>query len=183
MPLEVKLEQRVKASPADIQKQFDLAIKIRDRVSELHETVEEIREARTQLHTLNRRLGEDGRFKPIVSASEDLDRKITPVEEKLLQVNAKSSEANLNFPVMIDERLHSLQGSVDSADAPPTQQQLQAFEELSQQSGPLIAQWKKIMSTDLVALNDMIRKESVPVIYVAPPGREVQPTKAAGQSQ
>ena len=84
---------------------------------------------------------------------------------------------------MIDERLHSLQGSVDSADAPPTQQQLQAFEELSQQSGPLIAQWKQIMSTDLVALNDMIRKESVPVIYVAPPGREVQPTKAAGQSQ
>ncbi len=183
VPLEIKLDQRVKASPADIQKQFDLAIKIRDRVSELHETVEEIREARTQLHTLNRRLGEDGRFKPIVSASEDLDRKITPVEEKLLQVSAKSSEANLNFPVMIDERLHSLQGSVDSADAPPTQQQLQAFEELSQQAGPLIAQWKQVMSTDLVALNDMIRKQSVPVIYVAPPGREVQPTKAAGQSQ
>ena len=179
-PLELKLDERVKVSPADLQKQFELAMKIRDQISQVHETVEEIREARTQLHTLDERLGENSRYKPIVSASQELEKKMTPVEENLLQVKAKSSEANLNFPVLIDERLHALQNGVESADTPPTQQQYQAFQELSQQAAPLIAQWKQIMSADLVALNDMIRKESVPVIYVAPAGNEVRGTKAAG---
>jgi len=183
VPLELKVDQRVKVSPADLQKQFELAMQIRDRVGEVHQTVEEIREARTQLHALDRRLGEDGRFKPIVSASETLEKKMTPVEEKLLQVNAKSSEATLNFPVMIDERLHSLLDTLDGYDAPPTQAQVQAFSELTQESAPLIAQWKQIMSSDLVALNDMIKKESVPVIFVGPAGGGAQGTKAAGRSQ
>ncbi|PYX65230.1 MAG: hypothetical protein DMG74_09735, partial [Acidobacteria bacterium] len=122
-------------------------------------------------------------FKPIVSASETLEKKMTPVEEKLLQVSAKSSEATLNFPVMIDERLHSLLDSLDGYDAPPTQAQVQAFGELTQESAPLIAQWKQIMSSDLVALNDMIKKESVPVIFVGPAGGAAQGTKAGGQIQ
>jgi hypothetical protein len=39
------------------------------------------------------------------------------------------------------------------------------------------------MTSDLVALNDMIRKESVPVIYVAVPGAEAEGSKAAGENQ
>jgi photosystem II stability/assembly factor-like uncharacterized protein/uncharacterized protein YdcH (DUF465 family) len=183
VPLELKLDERVKTPLADLQKQFELDMRLRDQISQVHETVEQIREARTQLHTLKQRLEENARFKPIVAASEELDKKITPVEEGLLQVKAKSSEANLNFPVGIDERLHALQNSVESADAPPTQQQMEAFQYLSPQAAPLVAQWKQIMSGDLVALNDMIRKDSVPVIYVAPAGVEAQGSKAAGESQ
>ena len=52
------------------------------------------------------------------------------MESQLLQVNAKSSESNLNYPVLIDERLHSLLFSVDSADAAPTKQQYEVYDEL-----------------------------------------------------
>lgn len=180
-PLELKEDERVKVSLTDLQKQFELAMRIRGEISQVHETVEQIREARTQLKTLGDRLGENARYKPIVSASEDLDKKMTPVEAKLLQVNAKSTEANLNYPGMIDERLHSLQNALEGSDSAPTEQEYQAFQELSGEAGPLIAQWKQIMSADLLALNDMIRKESVPVIYVAPAGGEAQGTKAAGE--
>jgi photosystem II stability/assembly factor-like uncharacterized protein len=184
VPLELKQDQRESVSLADLQKQFELDMKIRDQVSQLHESVEQIRDARTQIHTLTQRLGESARFKPIVSASQDLDKKMSPVEEKLVQVNAKSSEASLNFPVMIDEQLHSLHNSLETADAPPSEQQYQAFEELTAEAAPLIAQWKQIMTNDLAALNDMIRKESVPVIYVAVPGGpEAQGGKATGGSQ
>src|SRR5207244_4272195 len=103
------------------------------------------------------------------------------IEERLLQVNAKSSEANLNFPNMADEQLHGLAFSVET-DAAPTKQQFEAFDALSQEATPLIAQWKNIMSTDLAALNEMMRKESVPAIYIAPPGTETGSTKAAGES-
>jgi len=178
-PLELKTDPRVTVSQADLQKQFDLAVKIRDQISDIHQSAREIREVRTQMHTLSGRLESDAHFKAISSASSDLDKKMTPVEEQLLQVKAKSSEATLNFPVLIDERLHGLAFAVGSADAAPTKQEYDAFQELSAQAAPLIAQWKQIKSTDLIALNEMMKKESVPVIYLAPLGAESQ-SKASG---
>jgi len=179
VPLEVKPDPRVNVSLADLQKQFELSLKIRDRLSELHQTVNDIRVIRVQFRGLQSRLGEDARFKSILSASEALDKKMSPVEEQLLQVKIKSSEASLNYPVLIDEQLHHLAEGLDNADAAPTQQESAVFEQLSQQAAPLFAQWKQIMSTDLVALNEMMQKESVPAIYIAP-GGEAQANKAAG---
>ena len=99
-----------------------------------------------------------------------------------MQVKIKSSEASLNFPVLIDEQLHSLVFSVGASDAAPTQQQYAAFESLSQQASPLLAQWKQIMATDVVALNDAMQKQSVPVIYIAPNMGDQAATTATGQN-
>ena len=182
-PIELLLDQRVKASPEDIQKSYALAVKVQEQISDIHDAVREIRETRTQLHAVGQRLGGDVRFKEIANASDSLNKKMTPLEEKLLQVNAKSSESNLNFPVLIDERLHSLAGSIDGIDAAPTRQQYEAFESLSGEARPLISQWNQVKSSDLVALNDMMRKDAVPVIYIAPASEEGQSVKAAGQNQ
>jgi photosystem II stability/assembly factor-like uncharacterized protein len=179
--LELKLDPRVNVSLADLQKQFDLNLKVREQLSELHQTVNDIRTLRVQFHGLQSRLGEDARFKPILAASDALDKKMSPIEEQLLQVKIKSSEASLNYPVLIDEQLHGLFFSVDSADAAPTQQQYAAFEELSGQAAPLITQWNQIRSTDVVALNEMMMKESVPAIYIAPAGEQTA-VQAVGQN-
>jgi hypothetical protein len=166
---------------ADLQKQFDLEMKIRDQLSQLHQTVNDIRTTRVQFHGLQGRLSGDPRFKNILASADALDKKMTPVEEQLLQVKIKSSEASLNYPVLIDEQLHGLFFLVDLADAAPTQQEYAAVDELTKQSNPLIAQWKQIMSTDLVALNEMMQKENVPAIYIAPAMGEGSTAKAAGQ--
>jgi len=103
----------------------------------------------------------------IVSATKDFDKKSSDIESQLLQVNAKSSEANLNFPVMIDERLHSLLFTVDFGDNAPTKQQYEVFEELQKQAQPLLAQYRDLMSKDLAAVNDLVNKQSLPLLYVA----------------
>jgi hypothetical protein len=105
---------------------------------------------------------------------------MTPIEESLVQVKIKSSEASLNYPVLIDEQLHNLFFSVDVADAPPTEQQYAVFEQLSGQANPLMAQWKQIMSTDVVALNQMMQKDNVPAIYLPPAMGQASGTTAAG---
>ncbi len=68
---------------------------------------------------------------------------------------------------------------MDAGDYGPTQQQVQAFEELQKQAQPLLTQYHDLMTKDLVALNDQIDKQRIPVLYVAPP-REGQTMKAAG---
>jgi photosystem II stability/assembly factor-like uncharacterized protein len=167
-PLEVQLDKRLKVSQEDMQKEFDLAMNVQNTISDLHDAVREIREARTQINALNRRLGDQAQYKAVATAGQDLDKKMTPIEERLVQVQAKSSESNLNYPVLIDERLHGILGSIDNADGAPTEQQQQVAQQLIGQTTPLIAQWKQMKSSDLVALNDMMKKESVPVVYLTP---------------
>jgi photosystem II stability/assembly factor-like uncharacterized protein len=178
MPLELKKDPRSTASDADIQKEFDLELRIRATLSDLHDSVREIRETRGQLRTVRNRL-DDPRYKPIVDSAEALDKKMTPIEEQLLQVNAKSSESTLNYPVLIDEQLHGLVFSVEG-DYAPTQQQIAAFDALRPQSDALVAQWRTMRSTDVAALNDMMKKEAVPAIYLAAPAQETKSQQAGG---
>jgi hypothetical protein len=180
-PLELKMDPRVNVSAADMQKQFELQLQIRDQLSDIHDTVREIRETRSQIKGLRARLA-DVKYKGVIESADSLDQKAKPIEEQLLQVQVKSSEANLNFPDLIDEQLHGLVYSV-AFDGAPTQQQYAAFESLRAQAAPLLAKWKEVRSTDLVALNDMVRKENVPAIYLSPGTDTAPQVKAAGESQ
>ena len=112
------------------------------------------------------RFGDDAHYAALVSATKDFDKKSLDLESQLLQVNAKSSESNLNYPVLIDERLHSLLGSVESADAAPTKQQYEVFDDLEKEAQPLLAQYHELMSKDLAALNEMVNKQNIPALYV-----------------
>jgi uncharacterized protein YoxC len=179
-PLELKVDPRVNTSPEGLQKQNDLAQQILAKVSEIHEAIGAIRDVRTQIHGLDRRLDEDSRYAQLLSVAKEFDKKGMDVEGQLLQVNAKSSEANLNFPVLIDERLHSLIFSVDAGDYAPTAQQVQVFEELRNQAQPLLARYHDLMTKDLVALNELINKQSIPVLYLPTKKNEGQAMKAAG---
>jgi seryl-tRNA synthetase len=153
----------------DLEKQNEFSLKIRDQVNEVHDAVNQIRDTRAQLQALRKRLADEEKYKALVSAAEALDKKMTSVEGELLQVKAQSSEANLNFPVMVDERLHSLAGSVDMVDAAPTKQQYEVFDVLSQQAKGLVGRWKEIQASDLAALNEQARKDGLQVIYLSNP--------------
>jgi hypothetical protein len=165
-PLELKADPRAKVSSDDLQKQSALGRKIVAQVSEIHEAVGTIREVRTQTRGLSRRFGGDSRYASLVSATKDFDKKSLDLESQLLQVNSKSSESNLNYPVLIDERLHSLLFSVESADAAPTKQQYEVFDDLEKQAQPLLAQYRELISKDLPALNEMVNKQNIPALYV-----------------
>jgi photosystem II stability/assembly factor-like uncharacterized protein len=165
-PLELKADPRVKVSGDDLEKQSELGRKIVAQVSEIHEAVTAIREVRTQTRGLQKRFGDDLRYAALVSATKDFDKKSLDLESQLLQVNSKSSESNLNYPVLIDERLHGLLGSVESADAAPTTQQYEVFDALGKEAQPLLAQYRELMSKDLPALNEMVNKQNIPALYV-----------------
>ena len=179
VPLELRMDPRVNVSLADMQKEFDLELKIRGVLSDLHDTVREIRDTRAQIGSMHGRLA-DPRYKSINDSASALEQKMTPIEEQLLQTNARSSEATLNYPVLIDEQLHGLVFRVEY-DGAPTQQQYAAFDQLSQEATPVLARWKDIKSNDLKTLNDMMKKE-VPAIYLAPPIGEAKARQATGEN-
>jgi len=121
---------------------------------------------RAQARGLQKRFGDDSHYAALVSATKDFDKKSLDLESQLLQVNAKSSESNLNYPVLIDERLHGLLFSVEAADAAPTRQQYEVFDNLEKEAQPLLAQYRELMAKDLPALNEMVNKQNIPALYV-----------------
>ena len=165
-PLEVKLEPRVKTSQADLEKQLELALKIRDAVNEDHRAVTEIREVRAQFQELKKRLEGHPQAKAIADASDAIDKKMTPVEEKLIQPKLKSSEDALVYPIMLSEKMLALGGMIENSDTAPTEQSFELFKEYRSQLDAELAKWNDIRDKDVAAFNQLVQKENVPPLLL-----------------
>jgi hypothetical protein len=77
----------------------------------------------------------------------------------------------LNYPIRLNDKLGGVFDAANSGYVAPSRQVREVFAELSQQCDEQIAKLKKIMDTDVVAFNQLIRERSLPVIGVK---KEVQ---------
>ncbi len=166
-PLEIKPDPRVKTSQADLQKQFDLLMRIRESVSRAHDAVNGIRDIRTQIAAMKRRGDSSDSAKKVIAAAEALEKLLGPVEEQIIQTKARSSQDLLNYPIQVNNKLMALAGTIESADNAPTEQAYAVFEALNARLAPALARWNEIVAKDLAALNDLARKENVPIVELA----------------
>jgi hypothetical protein len=167
-PLRVKLDPRVDASAADLQKQFDLAMKIRDEVSAASDTVNEILDLEVQLNGLESRLAGDAGDEPLIALAKSVAEKASAVANALYEPDVKASEDSLNYPIRLRYQLAALGDVVDSADAPPTAQCYSLYETLSRQLDAQLARWRDIQAKDVHALNALALKSRLGVVMVAP---------------
>jgi photosystem II stability/assembly factor-like uncharacterized protein len=168
-PLEIKADPRLNVNQADLQKQFDLLMKIRDKLSDIDNTINQIRDLRSQIKDINKRLKDDPRQKAIADAGKVLDKKMTTVEEALIQTKSKSSQDVLNFPIRLNNQMAALGGVVASAASAPTQQSYEVFDMLSKQVDEQLTNWKNIVSTDVKSYDDAVRQQNVPALILLKP--------------
>jgi hypothetical protein len=151
---------------ADLEKQFALLIKIRDKVTETNDSINQIRDLREQMNAINKRLKNDPRAKAIAAAGKSLDKKMTEVEEALIQTKAKSGQDVLNFPIRLNNHLVALGGVVASADTAPTKQSYEVFDMLSKAIDEQLTKWKAIVSTDVKSYDDLVKQQEIPALTV-----------------
>jgi photosystem II stability/assembly factor-like uncharacterized protein len=166
-PIEIKMDPRVKTSSDDLRKQFDLLLKLRDREEEMNAAILGIRDLRTQLQALEKRLGAAEQTKSVTGSGAELRKKIAAIEEELIQVNATAQEDEANYPTKLNSKLGYLTGVVDSADTAPTESEIAVFAELDKQVDAQLVRWREVLSKDLPALNDAMRKANVPSVAPA----------------
>jgi hypothetical protein len=164
VPIEVTMDPRVKVSQAELQKQFDLNSQVRDLLGEIHAQVSEIRSVREQLQLLKKRVASHPKGKDISASADAIDKKMLAAEEQFIEVKAKTSQDMCNYPTMLSSKIAWLDNVVDSADTAPTKQSYEFFEEMSKWAHREMAKWKDIKEKDIVAFNDLIKKENIPVI-------------------
>jgi photosystem II stability/assembly factor-like uncharacterized protein len=122
----IQIDPNLKGITAeDLQEQFDLSMKIRDKTSMANEAVIAIRETKAKLEKEAR--DETADASAIQAAMDEL----SAIESDLYQVKNRSGQDPLNFPIKLNNRLASLRRSVETGDARPTDGAYLVFKELS----------------------------------------------------
>ncbi|MEY2543197.1 MAG: hypothetical protein QOE81_658, partial [Verrucomicrobiota bacterium] len=171
-PLHLVVDPRTKDHEAELPKQFSLSQQVIERISQLHQAINEIRDLKAQIKTLHFRFADDEKLKPALAAADDLEKKMSDVEQKLIQVNTKSSEGTLAFPSMLNEQFDSFSHSVENSDHQPTKSQQDVFQTLSKQLDDQVAKWSQLKSQDVVKVSDLIKQANLPGLIVTPPKTE-----------
>lgn len=162
-PLEVKLDPRVNVSAEDMQKEFDHQIKLRDEISKASEGVKEMREVRSQLEALTKRLANNAQAKDVVAKAKDVDKQVETLEEAITGWKVTPNRYSLNYPPATDDKLAMLNfyGGTTGAPNEPAEQVLQM---LSGEIDEALHKWQVVQNKDLSELNELMRKQNIPSI-------------------
>ncbi len=165
---EIKADPRLTATPGDYAKQLELGLKIRDKLSETHNAIIQIRDVRKQVEDLLKRVAGQPNFKVVNDAGTALNKKLTEIEETLYQTKNQSSQDPLNFPIRLNNKLAALGGVVGSADAAPTTQSYAVYDEVVAQIDAQLQKLAQLMRTDVPAFNQLVRDQNIPAVVVKP---------------
>jgi len=164
-PAEIRLDPRVgKVADADLQKRFELASQIRDKVSQANEAVLLVRGVRSGIAASIKQAADAG----IRRSAEQLDQKLAAVEGRIYQVRIQSRQDPLNYPIMLNNKLAALAGVVEDGEAAPTAQSYAVFADLSQKLDRELAALDQLLSTDLPALNRKLAAAHLPPVERKP---------------
>ena len=167
VPFEIKKDPRSSSSIADLQAQFDFLVDIRDKLTETHESIKQIRDVRSQVKGITGRLPDDLADKEqIEEAGKALIKKITGIEEALYQTKNQSRQDPLNFPIRLNNKLAGVAGIASSGDYRPTDQAITVKNTLTAEIDAQLAKLREVMDTDLPAFNQMVRDAAVPAVII-----------------
>jgi hypothetical protein len=176
-PLELKMDPRVKTSPADLQKQFALLMGIREQLGKTYAAYLQIADVRAQLKGMRDRLPQAVSFKPVFTASNDLDAKLASIQGELVNDTIHANEDSLAYGVKLDGQLAGLALYVNSsADSAPTAAAEARFAVLQQQLDSQLARWKAAQQADLPNFEKLAHDQNIQAVIV--PG-----TMSAGETQ
>jgi hypothetical protein len=124
----VKKDPRTPTIPKDFNKQLELALQIRDRLTAANQAVIDIRAARRPLEEYGK--SSDAK---VASSAKAILEKMDSLENPIYQTKLRASEDALNFPIKLNNKLGALLSTVTATDIAPTSQSYDVFKELSAQ--------------------------------------------------
>ncbi|HET8626136.1 MAG TPA: hypothetical protein VFL91_01885, partial [Thermomicrobiales bacterium] len=150
---------------AGLAAQFDLLLRIRDRISALHEAVARIRALDRQLAGWARRAQRDAaRGDEVVAAATTLREHLAAIEGEFIQLRATTIDDGLTVPAKLNVKLALLAWSVAAGYAAPTPAAEALFADLSARLDGHFTELQRAVETEGAAFDDLIRAVALPPI-------------------
>jgi hypothetical protein len=163
---DVRRDPRLSVTPEDLQRQFELLLNIRDKLTETHDAISRIRTVKEQVQATADRAKGTADAKAIVDAAAAVRKELTEVEEELYQTKNQSNQDPLNFPIRLNNKLSLLARVVEDGDARPTDQSSLVYDDLAGKTDVQLAKLKRVLGSDLLAFNQLVHDKNLPAVVV-----------------
>ncbi|MGH9323327.1 MAG: VPS10 domain-containing protein [Vicinamibacteria bacterium] len=162
---ELRKDPRIPTTAEDFQKQFDLLLSIRDRLSAAHDAVATVLDLKEQIDGIEKRAEGRADLSEVSRQASELGRKLQAVLDQLYEPRFIGVDDQLLlFPLKLNARLASLGGVVASADRAPTSAAQEVFRELSSQLDSELVRLQAILSSELPALNRLAQEKGMTLV-------------------
>ena len=158
----IMADPRIKATQADLEAKFKLMLQIRDKQSQTHEAINQLRDVREQVEHWLARVDDEA----VVAKGEGLKAGLTAVEEVLVQTKVKSRAQSLQHPARLANKLADVPSVMASSDSAPTQQTYDVFAHLSAQIDEHLDNLQEILATDVPAFNALVQQAGVTAVVI-----------------
>jgi len=169
-------DPRIESTQQDLQIQFDYLIEIRDKLSEAHQAVIDIRTMREDLEYLKKKLKSYDNTENIIEQITALDEEMTLIENNIHETRNEARQDPLNFGIKLNNRLAYLASHESSGDFRPTDQGVAYKEEVSAQIDDELVSLTVLWNESLPRINADIRNANIE--FIAPlstRGKTVKP--------
>jgi hypothetical protein len=143
-PLMVAPDPRDKGSLAGLQQKFALSMEVYRDQDALHRAVNDIRSVEVEVAAALKKASGKPHGAALTAEGNALLKEASKIEGVLMQVNIKGSEANLNFPGMLNEQIYSFSGLLDDADTAPNAQEIDTYAGLHASLDAQLAAWNAL---------------------------------------
>ena len=158
---EIVKDPRVKITQVDYEKQLGFLLRVRDEVSKANQIIIDIRKIKNDLDFLLQKVkGKDQIIQLIIKYKKELD----VIENNIHMTKNQSRQDPLNYGIRINNRIAFLLADSQRGDYPPTNQSLEFFESIKEELNIEISNFKKVLNTYTMQINNMIEDNDIKFI-------------------
>ena len=158
---EIVKDPRVKITQVDYEKQLGFLLRVRDEVSKANQIIIDIRKIKNDLDFLLQKVkGKDQIIQLIIKYKKELD----VIENNIHMTKNQSRQDPLNYGIRINNRIAFLLADSQRGDYPPTNQSLEFFESIKEELNIEISNFKKVLNTYTMQINNMIEDNAIKFI-------------------
>jgi hypothetical protein len=164
----VVADPRVKSSTADLVAQFELALKVRDRISDVVDAATRVENLQSQIDDRTAQTKEQPYAKRLTDAAKPVRDKAETIRTELYEIGCHADQCSLDQPIKLYNILITIAGQVQTGDFAPTRQHGEMFADFSTKVGEQLRRLQLLEDTELAALNKLLAELNVPPIFLPP---------------
>jgi photosystem II stability/assembly factor-like uncharacterized protein len=159
-------DPRVKTSDADFREQFELAMKINDKLSETHKGINTLRSIRKQVDAHLASVKDSSETKRLKELAKPMLDELEKIENALMQPKSKAGQDALNFPIQLNDKLAGVKTVVLSGETKPTKSSYTALEDLSKRIDVHLNKLAEVVNRDVPTFNQAARQSEMKAIII-----------------
>jgi len=157
-------DPRSESTQEDLQAQFDFIIEVRDKLTEIHKALKNVKKVKGQIGVLKKSISDKEKHKELIDFASKISKEVTVIENNLYQTKSKSRQDPLNFPIKLNNKLGHLNSLTSMGSYRPTDSEVQFKNEITAKIDKELAALYKIFKNDVTELNNKVKASGIDLI-------------------